>query len=394
MDEWFYVENGEQRGPVTAAELRAVLASLPPDTQVWREDMASWQSASDVPELSRPAGRQPPPLPPPPPGMPRRPVSARPAGPPPSELDYDGYNPLEILRLSFKWGGRFDRGQFAIAYFGGIAFFYGLIIAIGAVAAAVGSATGTKSEVVPLVAGALAVALVAVLLVMQIGAVVRRLRDAGQQPAFALALIVPCINFLLVIFLLAVPSAVAGAPSGGSGMPIWAVVLVAAFLMIPMVGIIAAIAIPSLLRARVSANESATIGDLRTIVSAQAAYQAANGGLYESKPSCLAAPASCIPGYTGAPFLDLATFAEQKSGYRRQMRTGAPGAPAENASPSSASSFAVEALPVTPNTTGVRGFCADHTGVVCSVASAQNVRSLIEESGGEVQCSSECIPLR
>jgi type IV pilus assembly protein PilA len=381
-EEWFYVENDEQRGPVSLAELRALLGSLPPDTRVWREGMPSWLSASLVPELSRGGRPLPPPLHPP-----------RPPGPA-YGAEYDGYNPLEILRLAFKWGGTFDRGQFAIAYFGGIALFYGLIFGIGALAAVVGGSVGAKNEVVPIVVGALMVGLVGVMLVMQVGAVVRRLRDAGQHPALALALVVPCVNLLMVIYLLAVPGAAAGASSGGSGMPIWAVVAVAAFLMIPMVGIIAAIAIPSLLRARVSANESATIGDLRSIVSAQAAYQASNRGFYESKPGCLATPASCIPGYTGPPFLDLATFAEQKSGYRRQMRTGSTPGEATDASPTSTNSFAVEALPVTPNTTGVRGFCVDHTGVVCSVASAQGVGSLIEDSGGEVQCSSQCLPLR
>src|SRR5207244_1018098 len=38
------------------------------------------------------------------------------------------------------------------------------------------------------------------------------------------------------------------------------------------IGAMAAIAIPSLLRARVSANEAAAIGDTRTIISAEAAY--------------------------------------------------------------------------------------------------------------------------
>ena len=56
--------------------------------------------------------------------------------------------------------------------------------------------------------------------------------------------------------------------------------LIELLIVVAIIGIIAAIAIPSLLRARVSANESATIGDIRTVISAQAAYQSANGGFY------------------------------------------------------------------------------------------------------------------
>src|SRR6476660_8056116 len=73
--------------------------------------------------------------------------------------------------------------------------------------------------------------------------------------------------------------------------------LIELLIVVAIIGIIAAIAIPSLLRARVSANESATIGDIRTVISAQAAYSSTNGGLYESNWPCLVAPFTCIPSY-------------------------------------------------------------------------------------------------
>src|SRR5512147_1888880 len=83
--------------------------------------------------------------------------------------------------------------------------------------------------------------------------------------------------------------------------------LIELLIVVAIIGIIAAIAIPSVLRARVSANESATIGDIRTIISAQAAYQGSNGGWYDGDLTCLNIPATgCIPGYpSSAPnFLD------------------------------------------------------------------------------------------
>ena len=63
--------------------------------------------------------------------------------------------------------------------------------------------------------------------------------------------------------------------------------LIELLIVVAIIGIIAAIAIPSLLRARVSANEAATIGDIRTVISAQAAFQSANGGWYTGVFTCL-----------------------------------------------------------------------------------------------------------
>src|SRR5256712_2081935 len=74
-------------------------------------------------------------------------------------------------------------------------------------------------------------------------------------------------------------------------------------MVVAIIGIIAAIAIPSLLRARVSANETAAIGDTRTVISAEAAYQSAASGFYGELTS-LSVPGPCIAGYVGPSLLD------------------------------------------------------------------------------------------
>ena len=136
------------------------------------------------------------------------------------------------------------------------------------------------------------------------------------------------------------------------------------------VGIIAAIAIPSLLRARVSANESMAIGNLRTILSAQAAYQTANGGYYD-QPSCLYAPGECLGEKApGMAFLEpnSVVFDAPKSGYILRFHAGVAAADPTAVSPSSLQGFAVTASPATPQQTGVKSFCVDARGDVCVMA--------------------------
>ena len=53
--------------------------------------------------------------------------------------------------------------------------------------------------------------------------------------------------------------------------------LIELMIVVAIIAIIAAIAIPNLLRSRIQSNESAAIGNLRTLTGAQTGYSAANG---------------------------------------------------------------------------------------------------------------------
>jgi type IV pilus assembly protein PilA len=148
--------------------------------------------------------------------------------------------------------------------------------------------------------------------------------------------------------------------------------LIELLIVVAIIGIIAAIAIPSLLRARVSANESATIGDVRTVISGQANYAGANGGLYESKYSCMVKRGGCI----GTPPTNSPTFLDSqvaglitKSGYVRDGTEVGPLVTGSNLPPgaslTSTVGFVYAASPVSLGQTGVRGFAGDGSGVVC-----------------------------
>jgi prepilin-type N-terminal cleavage/methylation domain-containing protein len=146
--------------------------------------------------------------------------------------------------------------------------------------------------------------------------------------------------------------------------------LIELLIVVAIIGIIAAIAIPSLLRARVSANEAATVGDIRTVISAQAAYQSSNGGFYEGNFTCLFDPVNgCIPSYpANAPnFLDsqLAQFGP-KSGYNRTSEVApVPANLPAISSATSVPSYAYITSPINPGQTGVRAFGGDASGLLC-----------------------------
>jgi type IV pilus assembly protein PilA len=148
--------------------------------------------------------------------------------------------------------------------------------------------------------------------------------------------------------------------------------LIELLIVVAIIGIIAAIAIPSLLRARVSANESATIGDIRTVISAQAAYQSANGGYYTSDWMCLNVPSNgtCIPSYpsNGPSFVDSQIAAlTPKSGYSRQLGTlgAVPNPLPPQTGAASTVAYTYLATPLNTGQTGVRGFGGDSSGVLC-----------------------------
>ena len=147
-------------------------------------------------------------------------------------------------------------------------------------------------------------------------------------------------------------------------------------------GAVAAMAIPSLMRARVSANEASAIGDIRAVLSAEMAFSSSSGGSYGDL-GCLAAPGACIDGYGGPAFLDAGLAgATEKSGYRR----GFQGGPAA-ARPRSFEGFAYTATPITVGQTGTRSFCGDASGLVCfDPAGAE----LVPQQGA---CPSGCLPL-
>ncbi len=369
-DLWFFVDGqGAQQGPVGLGELRAALRTLSPQAMVWRSGLAEWMPASALPELGPPASPLPPPVPPD--DMASQPAATRGpavAGEEPS------LNPWSVFKRSFQPNGRFSRGELAVAYFTpliALLIFYAVAVAITVATESTGrEGAKTAGAFLVILSFIPVVLLLLASVVTQVVASVRRCHDLGQSGTLALLTFIPCVNLVFLFYLLLTPGVPSGSTASTAGKSSKVVIaVIAGVALIPLVGIVAAIAIPSLLRARVSANESAAIGDIRTLISAQAAYQSANNGYYDTL-ACLTAPTGCLPGFPagGPTFLAPTLAAEVKSGYRRTFHAGPSAVDTSGASPSSITAYAYVAEPAEPGRTGVRIFCGDSTGRVCAAA--------------------------
>jgi prepilin-type N-terminal cleavage/methylation domain-containing protein len=132
--------------------------------------------------------------------------------------------------------------------------------------------------------------------------------------------------------------------------------LIELLIVVAIILIIAAIAIPNLLRARIAANESSAVASVRTLNTAQISYNSAYPTVgFASGLTVLAGDCStAIPTSSGACLIDSQLATGTKSGYT--FAVSASGTPA--------SSYQAYANPQTQNTTGVRSFCSVADAVV------------------------------
>jgi len=146
--------------------------------------------------------------------------------------------------------------------------------------------------------------------------------------------------------------------------------LIELLIVVAIIGIIAAIAVPGLLRARMSGNEAAAIGSLRAINSAQSTYSSscAQGAYAVDLKDLILAPAGSSAGFLSP---DLKVNGVTKSGYLVNIGPGTVAAPTVAVAnicnaPANAAvpSYFGEAHPVTPGSSGGRAFGTDQRGTI------------------------------
>lgn len=142
--------------------------------------------------------------------------------------------------------------------------------------------------------------------------------------------------------------------------------LVEIMIVVAIIALLAAIAIPNLLRARLQANESSAQAAAKTIATAEVTYRTANATY--GTLTLLGTPATG-PAYIDA-VLGCATPPCTKSGYNF------------NTSDIAAETFCATAVPATANVTGVRSFCVTEDGVL-----------RVQAAGGAILDRAACLAL-
>jgi type IV pilus assembly protein PilA len=136
--------------------------------------------------------------------------------------------------------------------------------------------------------------------------------------------------------------------------------LIELLIVVAIILIIAAIAIPNLLRSKIAANESSAVGSVRTIGTAEVTYSSSWGSGFSVDLPSLGGVSPCTTATAAAaclidPLLSIAP--NTKSGYAFNAGGTLLVGTVYNG-------FEVNATPTTWQTTGVRSFCDDQTGVL------------------------------
>jgi len=130
--------------------------------------------------------------------------------------------------------------------------------------------------------------------------------------------------------------------------------LIELLIVVAIILIIAAIAIPNLTRSRISANEASAVASLHAIGTAQVSYATTFPQIgFATKLSQLGpAPNNGKPSSDAAALIagDLAQDGK-KSGYKFLLSGGG-------------NDYMIVATPETPGKTGIRSFCSDQTAVI------------------------------
>jgi len=143
--------------------------------------------------------------------------------------------------------------------------------------------------------------------------------------------------------------------------------LIELLIVVAIILIIAAIAIPNLLRARMAANESSAVASIRTINTAEITYGSNYPTVgYAATLAPLGGATPCTPTSTTACLIDNVLATGVKSGYA--FAAASAGGPP-------ATTYYAVATPITLNQTGTRSFCSFEDAVVRVQPTGANIAS-------------------
>ena len=144
--------------------------------------------------------------------------------------------------------------------------------------------------------------------------------------------------------------------------------LIELLIVVAIILIIAAIAIPNLIRSRMAANEASAVGSARTMNTAAITYNSTYGNGFPGTIAEIGTTGTAAVSCDNAELIDSVLTAGKKSGYNFDIL---PGSVVNSATPPTgcaASGFSdgygAVAWPITVGTTGQRSFCTDGSGVI------------------------------
>jgi type IV pilus assembly protein PilA len=143
--------------------------------------------------------------------------------------------------------------------------------------------------------------------------------------------------------------------------------LIELLIVVAIILIIAAIAIPNMLRSRMAANQATAVANVRTVTSASVSYSVTYSNGYPPLLSALGGvegtPATCNASILIDPILSTAPY--QKTGYQFNLQgnQGNVAAPPPGCTPGFVG-YLVTAAPMTVGLTGNVSYCSDESGVL------------------------------
>jgi len=148
--------------------------------------------------------------------------------------------------------------------------------------------------------------------------------------------------------------------------------LIELLIVVAIILIIAAIAIPNLLRSRIAANEASAVGALRTIITGQVTYAGQYPAVgYAATLLVLGPPAGgAPPDQNASDIIDDTLASGFKSGYGFQSTGATDGCNAPDAAFTNTTAaglnvtFEIYACPASQNRTGIRNFCTSDGGTL------------------------------
>ena len=150
--------------------------------------------------------------------------------------------------------------------------------------------------------------------------------------------------------------------------------LIELLIVVAIILIIAAIAIPSLIRSRMSANEASAVASLRSINTGEVTYYTTYPDTFATQTQLGPSAQTCtIPSSTNACLIDYSLAnatapTTAKSGYYFLVTP-------------SAGTYTSEAEPSDPNSSGTRGFCSDQDMVLYYVPTGGSMGACTTATG-------------